>query len=242
MRVRPFLVSLSLVVACSNEGENTGMVFDAALDASFRHDSGSDEVADGDASQKTDASTPDGSAEEMDASTDDMDATIPPMDASDGAMDSGADSSLSHHDASDGSSGHRDAAMDDDEEDGGNEEDGGDAGDPDDGPPFHYDQIDPEIDCEALFELRAFNPDKTSEGFIVGENVDNTYECFDFEVPYDGKMQGLQIVPIIDDVRVVNSWRLYEASGSTTGKQYWNCTGQHPAAQRPDARIGVDLP
>ncbi len=96
---------------------------------------------------------------------------------------------------------------------------------------IYYDPIKPE-DCEMEIELRAFEEGKNNKenGFPVGTQK-NSYECFDFEVPYDGKMQALEIAPIIDNEEVVHHWLVYDASGTTKGKSYYNCAGIHPAAQ-----------
>lgn len=94
-----------------------------------------------------------------------------------------------------------------------------------------YDDITDE-DCDEIMEMRAFNPGNAKEGFPVGQGTDNTYECFIFDVPHDGKVQGLKIEPIIDDKRVLHHWLLYEQAGAGPGKNdYYNCAGQHPAAQ-----------
>src|SRR6185312_9270255 len=100
-----------------------------------------------------------------------------------------------------------------------------DGGTPNEGPlVFEYPELTAE-DCEQSIELRAFGKTNKDEGFAVDQNVNNTYECFDFEVPYNGKMQALQIEPIIDNPAVVHHWLVYDGSGTTSGKTYWNCTG-----------------
>jgi hypothetical protein len=96
-------------------------------------------------------------------------------------------------------------------------------------PGIVYDPIEPD-DCEQLIELRAHDPNDPSQGFPVSTTQVNSYECFVFEVPYDGKMHGLQVEPIIDDARVLHHWLVYEQAGASENG-YYNCTGQHPAAQ-----------
>jgi hypothetical protein len=92
-----------------------------------------------------------------------------------------------------------------------------------------YDPIEPS-DCEQSIELTAFDPDNQTQGFSVPSVQVDSYQCFTFDVPYDGKMQALKIDTIIGDARVLHHWLLYAQEGAV-GKGYYNCDGQHPAAQ-----------
>jgi len=65
-------------------------------------------------------------------------------------------------------------------------------------------------ECDYQLEFRAHNG--TSAGDSVGfqpPQVDDQYECFNFEVPWNEKVQGIRFDPIVDDQRVVHHWILY---------------------------------
>jgi Copper type II ascorbate-dependent monooxygenase, C-terminal domain/Copper type II ascorbate-dependent monooxygenase, N-terminal domain len=64
--------------------------------------------------------------------------------------------------------------------------------------------------CDYQLEFRAHNG--TSADDTVGFQpplVDDQYECFNFGVPWNEKVQGIRFDPIIDDQRVVHHWILY---------------------------------
>lgn len=63
--------------------------------------------------------------------------------------------------------------------------------------------------CEYDFELRAHQASASDDQtpFEV-PMVDDHYECFNFEVPWDQDVHGLYFEPLIDDARVVHHWSL----------------------------------
>lgn len=75
-------------------------------------------------------------------------------------------------------------------------------------------------DCETFFDLTAHgqaSPGDTSPFAVPSElsnNAGNLYQCFYFDVPYEGSPQGLWFTPIVDDDRVVHHWILYGNDGT----------------------------
>jgi mono/diheme cytochrome c family protein len=65
--------------------------------------------------------------------------------------------------------------------------------------------------CDYKLELRAHkgNTADDSEGYQP-PLVEDHYECFNFEVPFNETVQGIRFDPIIDDERVVHHWILYQ--------------------------------
>lgn len=85
-------------------------------------------------------------------------------------------------------------------------------------------------DCEELFELRA--NDGTKDGETQAFEVplaDDHYECFVFDVPWTGAMQGLRVDPLIDDARVLHHWLLYQDPVASAGEagSHSSCLGVH---------------
>lgn len=75
-------------------------------------------------------------------------------------------------------------------------------------------------DCVDFYELRAHGKAEAGDTspFAVPSALDekngNLYQCFYFDLPYDGKVQGLWFAPLVDDARVVHHWNLWANDGS----------------------------
>ncbi|MET0287226.1 MAG: hypothetical protein ABW352_22265 [Polyangiales bacterium] len=65
-------------------------------------------------------------------------------------------------------------------------------------------------ECDYTIEYRAHQGTTADdkEGYTPPQVLDH-YECFNFQVPWDEKVQGIRFDPIIDDERVVHHWILY---------------------------------
>lgn len=82
--------------------------------------------------------------------------------------------------------------------------------------------------CEYLSEFKAHNGTTAddSEGYKA-PLVDDHYECFNFEVPWDKEVQAFRFDPIINDERVVHHWILYSINEERpAGSHDANCGGK----------------
>jgi hypothetical protein len=65
------------------------------------------------------------------------------------------------------------------------------------------------LPCTPNYEFRAHaESGSTSDPFVVPQGND-TYRCFDFQVPFSPEEQAVAWAPIIDDERVIHHWILY---------------------------------
>lgn len=77
----------------------------------------------------------------------------------------------------------------------------------------------PPADCAAFHELRAHGSPVAGDTspFALPARLDaksgNLYQCFYFDLPYEGQVQGLWFAPLIDDARVVHHWNLWANDG-----------------------------
>lgn len=103
-------------------------------------------------------------------------------------------------------------------------------------------------ECEVLEEVRAFGPGRT--GKYTPPAVKDHYECFNFDVPWDGDLHGLRFDPMIDDKRIVHHWILFSTNslaangdnGCTFDRTYLNGWAPGPgAAPMPDG-VGLVMP
>ncbi|HEX5655576.1 MAG TPA: hypothetical protein VFX59_00205 [Polyangiales bacterium] len=64
--------------------------------------------------------------------------------------------------------------------------------------------------CDYQVEFRAHNGNTADDkaGYVPPQVTDH-YECFNYAIPWDEKVQGIRFDPLIDDQRVVHHWILY---------------------------------
>jgi hypothetical protein len=68
-------------------------------------------------------------------------------------------------------------------------------------------------------------PFDTSAVFLPGTEF---YVCFNFAVPWNKPMQGLEFTTIIDNSETLHHWLLYQSPLGTTDGSFGYCDGQHP--------------
>jgi len=98
-------------------------------------------------------------------------------------------------------------------------------------PPPEEEQFD-YTQCDSQFDVLAHNGATTGDKtpFKVPTTGDH-YECFYFTVPWNEKVHGLRIDPVIDTSKVVHHWLLYREDNTGSGSgTHAKCTGLHQGA------------